>query len=156
MSREELEQLTIRKLKAICKERGLTGYAKMSQEELIDLILANPSESEKLDTVLEQLDEAEDTVEEKLDNIIELLDGEENKDGEDKLDKIIELLNKEDDREEDTKDDEGSTVAFKKLIKGAFGFNGNTFKGSTFELSGKEANHPKIRNAIKCGLIEIK
>lgn len=114
MSRaEELKQLSIKELKAKCKELGLQGYSRLNEDELIAMII-----------------EAESTKD--TEDLDELLDGE--------------------DEESETKD-ESSLVTFKKLIKGPFGFNGKTFKGSTFELTAKEADHPKIKNAIAGQLI---
>ena len=45
-------------------------------------------------------------------------------------------------------------VKFKKLIKGAFGFNGETYEGSTIELTVEDAKHDRIVHAVKCGLLE--
>ena len=101
MSKEELKTLSVKDLKAKCKELGLQGYSKLNEDELIDLILGA--------AVVETEEEIE-----------------------------------------------GSLAVFKKLIKGPFGFNGKTFKGSTFELTDEEAKNPKIENAIKGKLIEIK
>ena len=112
MSREELKNLTIKELKAKCKELKLQGYSRLKEDELIDLILDAEADSD----------------------VDELLDGEESTETEDEI-------------------DEGSLVVFKKLIKGPFGFNGKTFKGSTFELTAEEAKHPKIKNAITGQLI---
>jgi len=44
-------------------------------------------------------------------------------------------------------------VKFRKKIKGLFGFKGKVFAGE-FELSAREAKHPKISTAIAIGLIE--
>lgn len=116
MSRDELKKLSTKELKAKCKALGLTGYSRLKEDELIELILgAQESESE----------------------IDELLDG----------------VDEEGETENESTEDEGSLVVFKKLIKGPFGFNGKTFQGSTFELTAKEANHPKIKTAIKGQLI---
>lgn len=120
MSREELKNLTIKELKAKCKELKLQGYSRLKEDELIDLILDAEADSD----------------------VDELLDGEESTETED-----------EESTETEDEIDEGSLVVFKKLIKGPFGFNGKTFKGSTFELTAEEAKHPKIKNAITGQLI---
>ena len=128
MSREELKNLTIKELKAKCKELKLQGYSRLKEDELIDLILDAEANSD----------------------VDELLDGEESTETEDE-----ESTETEDEESTETEDeiDEGSLVVFKKLIKGPFGFNGKTFKGSTFELTAEEAKHPKIKNAITGQLI---
>ncbi|WP_411953188.1 Rho termination factor N-terminal domain-containing protein [Alkalibacillus sp. S2W] len=38
---DELEALTVKELKAKCKEMGISGYSKLKEEELINLILEN-------------------------------------------------------------------------------------------------------------------
>ena len=47
--RKELEALTIQELKAKCKERGLSGYSKLKEQELIDLLVGNPETTESPD-----------------------------------------------------------------------------------------------------------
>ena len=105
MNKEELKALSAKELKAKCKDLGLAGYSRLSEDDIVQLIL-------------DQTDEQPEDI-----------DGDEYQTG---------------------------SITFKKKIKGAFGFNGQTFKGSTFELTGEEASHDKIKNAIKNGLIEIK
>lgn len=102
---EDLRDLTIKELKAKCKELGLSGYSRMKEDELIALIESVESDSEETT----ETEEVKETTE---------------------------------------------TVKFKKLIKGAYGFNGQEFRGN-FELSGDEAKHPKIKRAIELGILEI-
>jgi len=45
------------------------------------------------------------------------------------------------------------TVRFKKLIKGAFYFNGHLVNGFRFELTKEESEDKRILNAIKNGVI---
>lgn len=47
--RKELEALTTQELKAKCKERGLSGYSKLKEQELIDLLVGNPETTESPD-----------------------------------------------------------------------------------------------------------
>ena len=131
MKKEGLEALSAKELKAICKDLGLQGYSRLSETELVQLILDQNS-TDELDELLDGtdetiIDETEDPIGSNLDDEIEELGPEQT-----------------------------GSVIFKKKIKGAFGFNGQTFQGSTFELSSEEASHDKIKNAIKNGLIEIK
>ena len=39
MNYEQLKALTVKELKALCKEKGLSGYSKLKEEELISLLL---------------------------------------------------------------------------------------------------------------------
>jgi len=39
MNRIELKALTIKELKSMCKQKGLKGYSKLKEDELISLIL---------------------------------------------------------------------------------------------------------------------
>jgi acylphosphatase len=106
MNREDLKALTVKQLKSKCKKLGLSGYSRLHEDELIELIVTN--EVQNVETV-----------------------------------------------EKDIKEKAQDTVTFKKLIKGAFGYNGKTFKGSTFELSLEDAECPRIKHAIKCKIIEV-
>ena len=39
MNYEQSKALTVKELKALCKEKGLSGYSKLKEEELISLLL---------------------------------------------------------------------------------------------------------------------
>jgi hypothetical protein len=81
----------------------------------------------------------------------------------DETDELDELLDGPDDNDggpdeqpEELGPEQTELVTFRKNIKGAFGFNGQIFTGSTFDLTVEEAAHGKIKNAIKNGLIKLK
>lgn len=136
MNKEGLKVLSVKELKAKCKDLGLTGYSRLSEDDLVQLILDQTpvDETDELDELLDG------PTEDQIDEQLEDLDGDED----------------QTDTPEELGPEQSGPVTFKKKIKGAFGFNGQTFKGSTFELTGEEASHDKIKNAIKNGLIEIK
>jgi len=47
-------------------------------------------------------------------------------------------------------------IGFFKKIENDFFILGHYIKDEFFELTSKEANHPKVKNAIKLGLIKKK
>ena len=47
-------------------------------------------------------------------------------------------------------------IVFVKLIDNPFSFGGKIYKDKEFSLSVKEAEHIRIKNAIKSGLIKQK
>ena len=142
MSRDELKKLSTKELKAQCKELGLTGYSRLKEDELIELILGAQEEPDS------EIDELLDGVEDEEESETETESTEES--GETTEDE------EESETETESTEDEGSLVVFKKLIKGPFGFGGKIYKGSTIELTAKEAAHPKIQNALKCQMIAKK
>ena len=170
MKHDELKALSVKELKAKCKAMGLKGYSRLSEEALIQLILTNQpvDETDELDELLDgPEDESSDEAENQTDEQPEDLDGDADQIDESQGDEQPEDLDGDADQTDEELSDEDIDdlgpeqdptvpVTFKKLIKGAFGFNGQTFKGSTFDLTADEASDIKIKNAIKHGLIKIK
>jgi hypothetical protein len=182
MKKEELEALSVKELKDKCKELGLTNYSRLSADELVQLLLNQTliDETDELDELLDSPDEQPDEQpndnesgpdeqpdesgpdEQPNDNDSgpdeqpdesgpdeqpnESGPDEQSNDNESGPDELLEELGPE----------QTELVTFRKNIKGAFGFNGQTFTGSTFDLTVEEAAHGKIKNAIKNGLIKLK
>jgi transcription termination factor Rho len=47
-------------------------------------------------------------------------------------------------------------VTFIKLFKGNFAFGGKVYTGAEFTLNKEDAEHPRIKTALRAGLIKIK
>ena len=155
MTREELKNLNMKQLKAKAKELKLTSYSRLKEDDLIDLILSAIADVKSEEDIDELLDGPNDEQTENIDTDID--SGDEDQDDENIPGNDEDLDPVEDEVLDDEIDGETeSPVTFKKLIKGAFGFNGQTFRGTSFELTSEEAKHKKIQNAIANGLIKIK
>lgn len=77
-----------------------------------------------------------------------------------KEDELIDMIlkatkDKEDNKEDEVKEEEDKVV-FIKLIDAVFSFQGKDFKEKEFVLTKEEAEHMRIKHAIKLNLIKVK
>jgi hypothetical protein len=119
--------MNTKQLKAKCKALEIPNYENLTKDKLIEVITMALSE-----TTPENVNTTASQ--------------------EDSSDVVTPTLTKE--VKEDTVAPT-AMVKYEKLIKGAFGFLGNDHKGN-FELSKKDSEHRKIKNAIESGIIRIK
>ena len=72
------------------------------------------------------------------------------------IDMILEATKDKEDNKKDEAKEEEDKVVFIKLIDAVFSFQNKDFKEKEFVLTKEEAEHMKIKHAIKLKLIKVK
>ena len=166
-----LQSMNTKQLKAKCKALKIQNYGSLTKDKLIEVITmklsgADDKPSQNEDSNVPQVKTKDDS---KKINLCDTCNLEfatcpsNNKvfgevEYNDFNDNVIECDGHQPippKKEKEDTVDPTAMVKYEKLIKGAFGFSGNNYKGN-FELSKKDSEHRKIKNAIESGIIRIK